>query len=966
MISNVNDFLISLSTSIVLVILLKVTATTTVALVGVQFARRSRAAVRHLLLLAAFAALLALPVISVLAPSMTIAVRIRTPAPSVSIPALETPVDTPFSMPTVEPDGPATQESSHGQTWQTPSVGTILLAIWGLGAAALLLPIVVGLWQVRSLRRAGLPWLRGRALVGSLAADGRMRRQVEVVLHENVPGPMTCGLLRPTIILPRDAETWATVDLQRAMVHELEHVRRGDWISQCLARAACAAYWFHPLVWIAWRQLTLEAERACDDAVLQRAEATAYADQLVALAKRLSGATKTPVLAMANRHDLAARVTAVLDRRQPRGRAGAFRVAAVCVTSAIAVAIVSPLRMVAATEDSSVQPGETMATIALGALSSRVPAPSSTSLGQGPSKVSAGTAAVLPQEPKPLSNATPKFDVVSVKPCAPDAPSTGRGGGLPIGSPGRIHYECFPLFALMSEAYLSFAGGHINPPWAVVAVEWAGEPQWTRSERFSIEATTADSVPQAVMRGPMLQALLEDRFKVKVHREMRPTPVYELTVAKTGAKLTPFTPGSCVPFDSSVWPPRPLEAGEQACRGSYQQDGTNIVRTFEGMPLDQFASQLGRFDRPIVNKTGMSGLFGFRLVYEREESTGDHAPPAALVRALKDQAGLELHPAMGPRDVIVVDHAERPTPNDAPATVAQGPQSPANDAPTDPSAVGSQAPTQATAPAVPKFDVVSVKPCEPDAPRQGRGGGGPPTTSPGRLYIQCYPLSTMIHEAYLFFADGRAHALSAATGVGVEGGPDWMKSERYMIEATTGQAAPAAVMRGPMLQAVLEDRFKLKVRRVTREMPIYELVIAKSGAKVSPYTGHDCVIQDTSIWPPLAPPAGQSYCREQVRLGGDRIVREGVTTLDELTSLLNFGRPVVNRTGITAPVSFRLEYSREDIMSVDPPSAPPASIVAALRDQLGLDVRASTGPRDFLIIDHVEKPTPNGSAAVLK
>ena len=190
-----------------------------------------------------------------------------------------------------------------------------------------------------------------------------------------------------------------------------------------------------------------------------------------------------------------------------------------------------------------------------------------------------------------------------------------------------------------------------------------------------------------------------------------------------------------------------------------------------------------------------------------------------------------------------------------------------------------------------------------------------------------------------------------------------MKSERYTVEAKTGQAAPAAVMRGPMLQAVLEDRFKLKVRRVTREMPVYELVIAKSGAKVSPYTGHDCVIQDTSVWPPLAPPAGQGYCREQVRLNGDRIIREGVTTLDELASLLSFDRPVVNRTGITAPVSVRFEYSREDIMNVDPSGAPPASVVAALREQLGLDVRASTGPRDFLVIDHVERPTPNDAPA---
>jgi uncharacterized protein (TIGR03435 family) len=262
--------------------------------------------------------------------------------------------------------------------------------------------------------------------------------------------------------------------------------------------------------------------------------------------------------------------------------------------------------------------------------------------------------------------------------------------------------------------------------------------------------------------------------------------------------------------------------------------------------------------------------------------------------------------------------------------------------------------------AYPKFDVVSVKPCERDAPSQTRDGGGAPITSPGRLYLPCYPLSTMIPEAYLYFADGRAHGLSSLLGQGaIEGGSDWMKTERFLIEATTAQATPAAVMRGPMLQALLEDRFKLKIRRVTREMPIYELVAAKSGVKVAPHTGNDCVIKDEAAWPPLALPAGQRYCGDRSRVEGDRRIREGVLPLKELASLLNgvFDRPVVNSTGITAPVSYRFEYSR-----VGEPSDRQAAVVAALKNQLGLDVRPSKGPRDFLVIDHVERPTPNDPA----
>jgi len=158
---------------------------------------------------------------------------------------------------------------------------------------------------------------------------------------------MTCGVLRPVVILPEDAQSWDEKDLERALVHELEHVRRYDWAIHCLARAVCAVYWFHPLVWAAWRQLTLEAERSCDDAVLGISEAPAYADQLLVLARRRAAVRRSPALAMANRSDLAARIGALLDRTQSRGPVGALLVAACAAAMATALAI-SPLRMNAA------------------------------------------------------------------------------------------------------------------------------------------------------------------------------------------------------------------------------------------------------------------------------------------------------------------------------------------------------------------------------------------------------------------------------------------------------------------------------------------------------------------------------------------------------------------------------------------------------------------------------------------
>ena len=100
-------------------------------------------------------------------------------------------------------------------------------------------------------------------------------------------------------MLPMSAQTWSDGDLRRAVIHELEHVRRCDWLLRCIARAVCAFYWFHPLVWLAWRRFILEGERACDDAVLQHTEATTYADQLVVLAQDLSARKLSTMTAMA-------------------------------------------------------------------------------------------------------------------------------------------------------------------------------------------------------------------------------------------------------------------------------------------------------------------------------------------------------------------------------------------------------------------------------------------------------------------------------------------------------------------------------------------------------------------------------------------------------------------------------------------------------------------------------------------
>jgi hypothetical protein len=121
---------------------------------------------------------------------------------------------------------------------------------------------------------------------------------------------------------------------------------------------------------------------------------------------------------------------------------------------------------------------------------------------------------------------------------------------------------------------------------------------------------------------------------------------------------------------------------------------------------------------------------------------------------------------------------------------------------------------------VPKWEVVSIRPCE-TLPRNPGGRGGP-----GRYSVRCGKVEDLIREAYVMFADGRGlnpHVWYET----LTGGPGWIRSEFYDIEAKPEGTPSREMMGGPMMQALLEDRFKLKIHREVRQVPVYELVIAQ-------------------------------------------------------------------------------------------------------------------------------------------
>jgi beta-lactamase regulating signal transducer with metallopeptidase domain len=343
MTSTIAGTALFLSRWVALSVLGKATILLVLGLTAAWVAGRSRASVRHLVLGATFAALLALPLIVVTAPG--IAIEVFVPADGASNAAVST-APPPGAVPPSSGANSGRQAPGSAHSL-IPSWPAILRFVWMGGTILLLAPLAVNLWSLRRLRRNGLPWPELRGRVQSLAAASGVRHTVEVLLHEEIPAPLTCGLWRPAILLPCDAREWSEAELRCALVHELEHVRRGDWAIQLMARTICGCYWLHPLVWVAWRRLCLEAERACDDAVIRKEERTDYAGQLVSLARRMSKAHAQPALGMANRSDLSRRVSAVLDSKQPRGRAGVAAAAVTVIGAALAVLAIAPVRAVA-------------------------------------------------------------------------------------------------------------------------------------------------------------------------------------------------------------------------------------------------------------------------------------------------------------------------------------------------------------------------------------------------------------------------------------------------------------------------------------------------------------------------------------------------------------------------------------------------------------------------------------------
>ena len=192
-----------------------------------------------------------------------------------------------------------------------------LLVAYVLGVLLVALPAVRRWMLVRALVAGGrVAGAEQRAILDEVRAALGVRRRVRLLVHDEVGMPAACGIVRPAVLLPRDAERWDAARLRAVLLHEVAHVAAHDVAFGLAARLAAALYWFHPASWLVARGLRGECELACDDRVLAAGvRASDYAELLASVAEERWGRI-VAAPALAARPGLRTRLAAIVDTRR--------------------------------------------------------------------------------------------------------------------------------------------------------------------------------------------------------------------------------------------------------------------------------------------------------------------------------------------------------------------------------------------------------------------------------------------------------------------------------------------------------------------------------------------------------------------------------------------------------------------------------------------------------------------------
>jgi bla regulator protein BlaR1 len=509
---------------------------------------------------------------------------------------------------------PGTSSSAPPARGDVHWAGIAAVVIWACGFGLIALMRLRGWFRIRAAVQSSKP----------LNLPIKLSGPVEVRSSPTLLEPGVVGLFRSIILLPTGiVERLTRQQLDALLAHELCHIKRRDNLTSACHMLVEAMFWFHPLVWWIGARLVEERERGCDEEVLRLgSEPQVYAETIL---RTCQFYVELPLACVSGvtGSNIKKRIVAIMATQVRRELIfGQKLLLAIAGTTAVT----GPLLF--------------------GALNA----------------FSGQAALEAPQQP-----ATPlAFEVASVKPNKSQdwRRSSKRLQFTPGG--GFIAVN-LPLDGIIGIAY-NVSG---------LTDRLSGGPDWIHAEKYDIDATAEqDAIPagsSAKIRSEkmrlMLQALLVDRFKLAIRREMKERPVYALVVAKNGPKL------------------QKANTDENSCALDSNNDTTSCHLIFggEGRGLHGSAVDMSDLalsvsdwsDRPVIDRTGLRGLFniqteGWAPLRSRgplpgegpsaEESASADLSRPTLVMILQ-RLGLKLESQRAPVESFVIEHVERPTEN---------------------------------------------------------------------------------------------------------------------------------------------------------------------------------------------------------------------------------------------------------------------------------------------------------------
>lgn len=516
-------------------------------------------------------------------------------------------VSQPFTQPMISMISRSPSPSSLASPALTHLLPALLSAAWICGFAAVILAWYARWRRISVAMRAAAPLREGRELdaLRRLERSANMRQGIRMLISRASLEPGIFGILRPVLVWPEGiSEHLEDAHLEAILAHEVWHLRRRDNLAAAVHMVVEAVFWFHPLVWWLGARLLEERERACDERVLELgSERQIYAESILKVCEFCLGSPLACVSGVTGA-DLQKRMVYIMSERSVR-KLNFGKKLLLSAAALVAVGVPIILGLMTATQSRAQSQDE-------------------------------GTAKV------------PTFATASLKPDK----SSDRVGLM--FTPNGMTATNVPLQMLLREAY------------KVEDDRISGAPSWVKSEKYDLQAkvdtdhTDQPQEPSIERYQLMLQSLLAERFKLKLHWETKNLPVFELVVAKDGFKLHESKtdpPGSPSPHAFRV-----TSKGQLAA---------------QGVPVSLLVRLLSeQVGHTVVDKTGLAGSYEFTLQWKPDDSAASQTPTfggaqgtagtasgPSIFTAIQEQLGLELEPHEVPMEVLVIDHVEKPVEN---------------------------------------------------------------------------------------------------------------------------------------------------------------------------------------------------------------------------------------------------------------------------------------------------------------